>query len=101
MLAGKLNLKQINDFVRQRDHVYVETKFDGERIQCHFQDQVIMYFSRNSNDVTQIYGPKLTSHMKEAIDQNVQACVLDGEIIVWDNELGKAAPFGQNKAVAN
>ena len=60
-----------------------------------------MFFSRNSNDVTQIYGPKLSSHVKSALDENVLACVLDGEVIVWDNELGRAAPFGQNKAVAN
>lgn len=33
MLADKLNLKQLADFVRQKANgVYVETKFDGERI---------------------------------------------------------------------
>jgi len=36
MLAGKLNLKQLAEFVRKREQTYVETKFDGERIQCHY-----------------------------------------------------------------
>jgi ATP-dependent DNA ligase len=53
-----------------------------------------MFFSRNSNDVTQIYGPKLSSHVKAALDSNVAACVLDGEVIVWDSEYNRAAPFG-------
>jgi len=59
-----------------------------------------MFFSRNSNDVTQLYGPKLSSHVKSALANDVAACVVDGEIIVWDSELNRAAPFGQNKTVA-
>jgi len=59
-----------------------------------------MFFSRNSNDVTQIYGPQLSNHVKSSLADNIEACVLDGEIIVWDNDLCRAAPFGQNKTIA-
>lgn len=59
-----------------------------------------MFFSRNSNDVTQLYGPRLSAHVQASLFSNVIACVLDGEIIVWDSELNRQAPFGQNKTVA-
>ena len=67
MLAGKQNLVQIADTVRSKGKVFVETKYDGERIQCHIQDKIVMFFSRNSNDVTPLYGPKLTEHIKENV----------------------------------
>ena len=105
MLAGKLNLDQVAEFVRHRGDalsgVCVETKFDGERIQCHYADGVVMFFSRNSHDVTAIYADKLSLSVKEAISSDVGACVMDGEVIVWDNEENCAAPFGKNKAIAN
>jgi len=78
--------------------VLVETKFDGERIQCHMQDKSVMFFSRNSNDYTNLYGGKLGSWIKSNVSG--RAVVLDGEVIVWDNELERAAPFGSNKTVA-
>ncbi len=60
-----------------------------------------MFFSRNSNDVTPLYGPKLTSEVKKALFDSVDSCVLDGEVIVWDLEKDVAAPFGKNKPIAN
>ena len=60
-----------------------------------------MFFSRNSHDVTPIYGPKLGSEVKKAFIDKVDSCVVDGEIIVWDIELDQAAPFGKNKSIAN
>ena len=105
MLAGKLNLDMLAEFVRHRGDalsgVCVETKFDGERIQCHFCDGVVMFFSRNSHDVTSVYADKLSLSVKEAISPDVRACVMDGEVIVWDNEENCAAQFGKNKAIAN
>ena len=54
-----------------------------------------MFFSRNSNDVTGIYGPKLTGYIKDNL--RCQAAILDGEIVVWDNNRKMYAPFGMNK----
>ncbi len=73
----------------------VETKLDGERIQCHFQDGVVKFFTRNSNNYTRIYGPKMSNYIKENID--AQAVILDGEMVVWDTENNRVAPFGMNK----
>ena len=76
----------------------METKLDGERIQCHIQDGVVKFFTRNSNNYTKLYGPQLYTLLKDNIE--AQAAILDGEVIVWDTLKNEAAPFGQNKPVA-
>ena len=58
MLAGKApDLGTLAETVRAKGRVLVETKFDGERIQCHFQDGHVMFFSRNGKDYTKLYSP--------------------------------------------
>ncbi len=57
-----------------------------------------MFFSRGGKDYSKLYGTKLAGFIRENV--NAQAAVLDGEIIVWDCMLQKAAPFGKNKQVA-
>jgi ATP-dependent DNA ligase len=37
----------------------IEQKFDGERIQVHKDGSEVRLFSRNSNNVTNLYGDKL------------------------------------------
>lgn len=104
MLAGKLPLPQIQELLRSKldQHpttpILVETKFDGERIQCHLQDLAVMFYSRGGKDYSRIYGQKLAGFIRDNV--KAQAAVLDGEVIVWDTRLNKAAPFGKNKQVA-
>ena len=57
-----------------------------------------MFFSRGGKNYSGIYSNKMAGFIRENV--NAQAAVLDGEIIVWDNKLQKAAPFGKNKSVA-
>ena len=79
--------------------VYIETKYDGERIQCHVHDNDLKFFTRNAIDYTYLYGPKL----KDVIIKNVnsKSAILDGEIVVWDRNRQKFCPFGENKTIAN
>jgi ATP-dependent DNA ligase len=53
MLAGK---KKIGYF-RDTEHItyYVETKYDGERLQAHKCKDKIKLFSRNAIDYTKLY----------------------------------------------
>ena len=100
MLAGKVaNLGQLAEIVRTKESgMIVETKFDGERIQCHYQDGMVKFFSRNGKDYTRIYGTALSDYIRDNVI--AQAALLDGEVIVWDKENNKIAPFGKNKPVA-
>ena len=100
MLAGKvMNITQLADIVRNKEGgVLVETKFDGERIQCHLQDYAVKLFSRNGNDYTKLYGGALADYIRENV--LAQAALLDGEVVVWDKVMNRPAPFGHNKPVA-
>ncbi len=98
MLADRMSLANIiKNFTDQQ--VYIETKYDGERIQCHIHENEVKFFTRNAIDYTYLYGPKL----KDIIVRNVnsKSAILDGEIVVWDKNKNKFAPFGENKTIAN
>lgn len=77
---------------------YVETKFDGERIQVHFDEENIRLFSRNCHEVTDIYAPALSASLRESI--KAKAAILDGEVVVVDRLTHKPQAFGLNKQVA-
>ena len=79
-------------------NVYVETKFDGERIQCHLHNKNVKFFSRNGIDYTYLYAPKLSHLIVSCV--NADSAILDGEIVVWDKKEQKYAPFGETKTVA-
>lgn len=75
-----------------------EQKYDGERIMIHKEDDKICYFSRNSVDYTETYQKK----MNPIVQENViaKSCILDGEMMVFDNILGRFKEFGHNKTIA-
>lgn len=99
MLAGRKPYQELKKLLTNAE-VFVETKFDGERIQCHFtQNDDFFLYSRNAVDYTNMYSKAL----KDVITNNIKglrACILDGELIVWDIENMCQGRFGQNKTVA-
>lgn len=97
MLASRMNINELYSSFNDVD-CYVETKFDGERIQCHKQGNIIKFFSRNGNDFTYLYGPSLSKNLINLI--NAKDCILDGEVVVYDTNTNSFAPFGLNKTVA-
>lgn len=100
MLAGRKPYQELKKMLINTE-VYVETKFDGERIQCHFHvDGTLKLFSRNAVDYSTMYGRSLRDLIIENI-HGVNSCILDGELIVWDLTLDAPSSFGQNKTVAN
>jgi len=98
MLAGRMTLHDIIDNFTGVN-VFIETKYDGERIQCHLNNGEVKFFTRNSVDYTYLYGPKLGEIVKKSV--NAKSVILDGEIVVWDRVKGGYAPFGENKSTAN
>ena len=45
MLAGKKTVEEIRSLLSGQ-RIIIETKFDGERIQCHFDKNDLKFFSR-------------------------------------------------------
>ena len=97
MLAARMTLDNImNTF--QETKALVETKFDGERLQCHLQNKQVKFFTRNGIDYTTLYGQKLSHLIVSCV--NAKCAILDGEVVVWDKKEQKYTPFGANKTVA-
>jgi DNA ligase-1 len=70
------------------DEAVVETKFDGARVQVHYDGETTALFSRNMDDVTDPL-PEVVEFVESAIDVPV---VLDGEVVAVDGE-GTPLPF--------
>lgn len=72
------------------EEVGVEWKFDGARIQVHYDGEEVLVFSRNLEDVTEPL-PEIV----EFIDANLGVpAILDGEVVAVDDE-GVPRPFQQ------
>ena len=97
MLVARMTLDNIIKTF-QGTKVLVETKYDGERIQCHLHENEVHFYTRNSLDCTTIYGPKFCHLIKTSV--NAKSAILDGEIVVYDKVNKKYAPFGENKTIA-
>ena len=75
---------------------YIETKYDGERIQIHKDAKNnYRFFSRNGNDFTEDFGEnpvsasdsgelKFCSFIHESLASNVSSVILDGEICAYN-----------------
>lgn len=97
MLAGRMTLNNIiNNF--NGININIETKYDGERIQCHINGNEVKFFTRNGIDYSYLYGPKLGNIILNSVNAN--SAILDGEIVVWDKKNMRCAPFGENKTIA-
>ena len=66
----------------------VETKFDGARVQVHFDGEETALFSRNMDDVTDPL-PEVVEFVESAVDVPV---VLDGEVVAVADD-GSPLPF--------
>jgi DNA ligase 1 len=71
----------------------VEYKYDGERAQIHMlADGTTRVFSRNLLDTSEKY-PEVPMFVKEACTTDVQSCVLDAEVVAYNNKTGQLVPF--------
>ena len=77
----------VTDALDEWDEAAVETKFDGARVQVHYDDEVALY-SRNMEDVTDAL-PELVESVEEHVQPPV---ILDGEAVAVD-EAGDPLPF--------
>ncbi|KAG8787200.1 DNA ligase (ATP) [Serendipita sp. 397] len=83
----------------------VEEKLDGERIQLHKRGSSYFYCSRKSKEYTYLYGKhpgegSLTPYIHASFNPEVEECILDGEMLVWDPVSERYLPFGTLKTHA-
>ncbi|HDD36852.1 MAG TPA: ATP-dependent DNA ligase [Archaeoglobus veneficus] len=79
--------ESIDEAVREMGNVAVEWKFDGSRIQAHWDGERITIYSRRLENVTKAL-PEIVDEIKANVKKGV---ILDGEVIAVKN--GKPMPF--------
>lgn len=77
--------------------IIAECKFDGDRIQIHKNGREVHFYSRSFID-----HKEYTEGMAAIIIRQVQIerCILDGEMLVWNKLTNRFAEFGSNQEVA-
>ncbi|KFM79410.1 hypothetical protein X975_04361, partial [Stegodyphus mimosarum] len=79
-------------FTRCPNGLYVEIKYDGERIQVHKKGTEFSYFSRSLKPVMQHKVQHLKDYIPKAFPHG-NNLILDAEILLVSND-GKPLPFG-------
>ncbi|MBT3250168.1 MAG: ATP-dependent DNA ligase [Candidatus Pacebacteria bacterium] len=89
-LAQRLNTTQ--EVIDKMTQVLVEPKYDGLRVQIHFQQgQPTKAYTRNLDDVSHMFPELATAD--QAL--SCQSCILDGEAIGYDPHTGNLLAFQQ------
>ncbi|KAH7479247.1 DNA ligase 4 [Phytophthora ramorum] len=99
MLAKRVNFGECISAING-DTFVMEPKLDGERITCHVRGEEVQFISRNGINYTEIYGPSIKPHVLSQLEPGVD-CILDGEMMVWDNVEYRLREFGLLKNTAN
>ena len=70
------------------ENAWVEDKYDGIRAQAYCSRDEVRFFSRTRDEITESF-PELP----DALTGLPQDAILDGEIVAWDTDEGRALPF--------
>lgn len=70
-----------------------EWKYDGERAQIHIDENgTVNIYSRNQEHNTSKY-PDIISRINATKQDTVTSCILDSEVVAWDEERKQILPF--------
>ncbi len=83
-------LPSAQEMIKKMGKVAVEPKYDGTRLQIHWQKEKTHIFTRNLENVTSMF-PDLV----EALNREIKAkeVILDGEAIGYEPKTGRFLPF--------
>ncbi|XP_028969005.1 DNA ligase 4 [Galendromus occidentalis] len=102
MLSARSNLASLESDMGHSEFL-MEIKFDGERVQCHKNQNEFSYYSRGYNEYSATYGTSgqhdnsLSSYLSRAIDPHVVTCIFDGEMMSYDGISKKFVPKGRSR----
>jgi DNA ligase-1 len=87
--------KGIQDVLHRLDQVdfTCEWKYDGERAQIHIlSNGNVQIYSRNQENNTSKY-PDIIKLVPMVLNEGVESCVIDSEVVAWDSEKSQILPF--------
>ncbi|XP_065897200.1 DNA ligase 4-like isoform X2 [Dysidea avara] len=100
MLGQRAAIDQVVKLM-DNDAFFIETKFDGDRMQLHKKGCQYKYFSRSSKDYTSSFGltdkeGSFTPNIHHAFNSKVDNCILDGEMVGWNAATDSYISKGEN-----
>lgn len=103
MLCQRVESKKINEIISGNEQFIAEEKMDGERFQIHYDSRYskMKYFSRKGNDYTYKFESNLSREFSRLFDASINNCILDGEMMVWDQDNNKFKVKGEFIDVKN
>jgi len=89
-----------NALARMKGASFVmDRKIDGERYVVHKDSNTTLkLFSRTCREPSAGYYEQMHNTLLQQIQ--VEECILDGEVVAWDDVLGRHARFGTNRSAA-
>lgn len=79
-------IKKIEELNFSKNNFYIQPKYDGLRLQIHFDNEKICCFSRNLLNMNNMF-PEIEKFFKEICQKNnIKKIIVDGEILVFDLE---------------
>ncbi|MEI6532353.1 MAG: ATP-dependent DNA ligase [Candidatus Roizmanbacteria bacterium] len=85
-------LSSADDIIKKIGTCAIESKYDGFRVQVHFNKQSgeVRIYSRNLEDVSYMYPDLIEGVQKEVIANEI---IFEGEAIGFDSQTGSFLPF--------
>jgi ATP-dependent DNA ligase I len=80
----------LEDALKTFEHVAIETKYDGMRMQIHKKGEEVWLFTRRLEEVTKQF-PDIVKLVKENV--KAKTCIIEGETIGINPKNGKPMPF--------
>lgn len=92
LMARAERLSSGEEIVAKLGKCAVEPKFDGFRLQAHYDGKTIKLFTRNLDNATHMY-PDIVAGIKKQI--SAHSAIFEGEAIAYNPDTGEFLPFQQ------
>ncbi|MEM2932951.1 MAG: ATP-dependent DNA ligase [Candidatus Pacearchaeota archaeon] len=83
-------LTSAEEIIKKIGKCAVETKYDGLRLQCHYDGKNVEIFSRNQERMTHMF-PDIVEGIKKQV--KAKTAILEGEAVAFNEATGEFFPF--------
>lgn len=90
LMARAERLSSGKEIIEKLGNCAVEPKFDGFRLQAHFDGKTIKLFTRGLDDATHMY-PDIVAGIHKQL--HCHSAILEGEAIAFNTDTGEFLPF--------
>ena len=106
-LAARSDWRDVHKILSRKGDYVAEHKLDGERLMLHFRrgqnggNDHAEWYTRNCKNFSGNYGEPMGPVLRQCLKPELTECILDGEMMVWNNATGDYAAFGENRGLGD